>query len=169
MDSPPHKDPRYRPYRAAVYGVYLTVAVVFSLLVLVSVVRSVRQMTPPLPPPDDTLLSVRECVEGAETLFAELEAARRSLEQGGAARAAAVRWSDFRVRWLEKLRALQARCGPETRGRRILQPVFYQLEEVLDLYTTHAVQYAGELGPTVDRLRDSLQKARMDPSMGRMP
>ncbi|MCI0569131.1 MAG: hypothetical protein L0Y66_00110 [Myxococcaceae bacterium] len=166
------RNPRYRPFRAAVYAVYLTVVTAFCLLVIVGVVRSVRRMTPDRPPSPDTLLTPRECVEGAQALFDELETARRSLERGedeSEARGAAERWSDFRVAWLANLRGLEARCAPEARSRVVLLPVFQDLERVLDLYTTHAVQYAGEVGPTVDRLREDLRAARRDPSMGRLP
>jgi hypothetical protein len=167
MAPPTPQDSRLRPFRAAAYAVYLTLVVGFCLLVIVSVVRSVRQMTPPHLPPEASLLTVRECVDRADGLYQELEAGRRSLEEGGAARGAAVRWSDFRVQWLEQLRQLEAQCSPRSRARQVLRPVFDELEKLMNLYTTHAVQFAGELGPTVDRLRLSLERARKDAAAGR--
>jgi len=169
MAPPAPKEPRLRPFRAAAYTVYLTLVVGFCLLVIVSVVRSVQHMTPAHLPPEESLLTVRECVDRADGLYRNLEEARRSLEAGGAARGAAVRWSDFRVQWLEQLRQLEAQCSPQSRARLVLAPVFAELEKLMDLYTTHAVQFAGELGPTVDRLRQSLEKARKDPAAGRFP
>jgi hypothetical protein len=171
--APRTPDPRLRPFRATVYAVYLTAVVLFCLLVIVGVVRSVNRMTPARPPASDTPLTLRECVDGAEAMFTDLDGTRRSLERGEteeAAQGAAERWSRYRVQWLERFRDLEARCAPGSRSRaEVLGPVFKDLEKVLDLYTTHAVQYAGEVGPTVDRLRERFRTVRTHPSVGRVP
>jgi hypothetical protein len=46
------------------------------------------------------------------------------------------------------------------KGRAPLRELFIDLEQLEDLYTTHAVQYAGEIGPAVERFRHHLGEAR---------
>lgn len=143
------------------YGLYLALVAVFCLMVIVSVVRSVRAMTPEKRPEVSPPLTVRECLDQAQTLYGELEIARKKMGEG-AARTAAQRWSNFRIGWLERLRVLESQCAPSSRSRPGLAPVFAELQKLVDLYTTHAVQYSGEVGPAVDRLKVRIETARQD-------
>src|SRR5690606_38604681 len=147
--TPPAKDPRFRPFRGAMYAVYFIAVTIFCALVLISVLRSIDAMSPEKLPEQSPPLTVRECVDGAEALYQELDQARRDMGGGEAATKAALRWGDFRVSWLERMRVLESQCATGSRGRPGLAPVFSQLKKVVEVHSTHAVQYSGEVGPAV--------------------
>ncbi|MFZ5471769.1 MAG: hypothetical protein ACOZIN_20260 [Myxococcota bacterium] len=159
----PERDPRFKPYRVAMYAVYLAFVGTFSSLVIVSVVRSVRAMTPGRQPSIEEVLTVPECLDRAQELWEELDARRAALTQDAPASQADEAWATFRVKWLTNQRQAEADCAVGWRDRAQLRQVFRRLDQAMDLYTTHAVQYAGEVGPTVDAFRAALKVAR-DPS-----
>lgn len=163
------RDPRFRPFRALAYGVYIAVVTLFCILILWSVARSVAAMTPERLPQDAQALTFRECLDGTQGLWGELEREREALVRTSPARRVDREWMDFRTRWLGDLRRLEARCAPGARGREPLGVIFKRLEQVVDLYTTHAVQYALEVGGHVDALQEAFGRARKDPAAGRLP
>jgi hypothetical protein len=165
----PAKDPRFRRYRAAAYGLYIALVSAFSLMLIVSVVRSIRAMTPPQLPPAEPTLSVRECLDGAQALWRELEREREALVNLSPARSVDQEWMVFRTGWLKQLRERESHCALESRERGQVKVVYRRLEQVLDLYTIHAVQYAGEVGGAVDGLHDAFEAARRSPAAGRLP
>ncbi|MEW6430964.1 MAG: hypothetical protein AB1730_05590 [Myxococcota bacterium] len=158
MSVPEPKDPRFRPFRTAAWGLYLVVAVGFSSLVVYSVFRSVVAMTPKRPAASGQALPVPECVAQARALLDRLDAQRRDFSQPAATRADQ-RFLGFRDGWLKDKRALEARCGLEDPGREKLTEAFDELERLLDLYTTSSVQYAGAVAPTLESLRERLDEA----------
>ena len=158
------KDHRLRPFRSAAMGLYLVVVVTFSLLITASVVRSVQAMTPGRLPAADQTLTVKECVDLAQGLFGELDGRRQDLSKQVPARRSDRDWERFRVGWLERLREAESRCAVEGHSRPELKDVFRWLDRLMSQYTTHAVQYAEEIGPSVDRLR-----AALDVTQGRRP
>lgn len=154
------KDPRLRPFRVAAHGVYLVVVVAFCLLIIMSVYRAMRAMTPPRRPPAEETLAVKECVEIARNLFRELDDQRKGLSEKAPAAHSDRAWTRFRVDWLERLRLAESRCAVEGRSRPELNDVFDRLDRLMSLHTIHAVQYAGEIGPSVDRLHQALEAAQ---------
>lgn len=162
-------DPRFRPYRAAAYGLYIAVVSVFSLAVLVSVGRSVASMTPERLPPAGVTLTYRECIDEAQKLWAELETRREHLVSQTPARKVDQEWMRFRTAWLERLRISESHCALESQDRSALKTVYRRLEHVQDLYTIHAVQYAGEVGGVVESLDSAFDKARANAAAGRLP
>ncbi len=163
------KDPRFRSYRAAAYGLYIAVVTVFCLAVIFSVVRSVRAMTPPKLPAAEQVRSFRECLDAAQLLWDDLEAERERLVRTTEARSMDRQWMAFRTTWLQRLREREAECALGSRDRTQLREVFTRLEQVQDHYTIHAVQYAGEVGGAVDALRGAFSSARKSPAAGRLP
>ena len=153
------RNPRFRAFRIGAYVAYLTVVGSFSLLVINSVVRSVHEMTPRRMPPTQPLLSVQACVDQAQGLFNELDRHRKELSSHVPVADADIGWKDFRVGWLKQHREAEAHCGVDGPGRRPLREVYRRLEQAMDLYTTQSVQYAGEVGPTVDKLRAAMAAA----------
>lgn len=141
------------------YAVYLTAVAIISLLIIVSVVRSVIRMTPGRRPPAQKILTVRECLDDARELWTELEDRRRHLTDQPKARQADEAWGEFRVKWLDRKRDMESRCDLESRDRVRLRDAYNQLERAMDLYTVHATQYAGEIGLVVDDLRQSMKDA----------
>src|SRR5687767_1862193 len=121
------------------YGLYIAVVTVFSVMLSISVIGSVIRMSPRAAQAPDAMLVTSECVGQAEALWRELDSERRAFTQSQPARAVDEKFSQFRVEWLQKLRRLESRCSGESAGRKSLQMVFRRLDQVLDLYTTHAV------------------------------
>lgn len=166
---PDPKEPRYRPFRAAAYGLHITASTLLSLWIIVNVSRSVAAMTPERQPPSLQVLSYRECLDAAQVLWGDLEAEREKLVRTQPASDVDQVWMRFRTAWLERLRAREAECALKSRDRAPLQAVFQRLEQVLDLYTIHAVQYAGEVGGAVDTLQGAFTTARNNPAAGKLP
>ncbi|MFP2907535.1 hypothetical protein ACLESD_21290 [Pyxidicoccus sp. 3LFB2] len=165
----PRKDPRFRLYRGGAYGVHILLTTVFSVWILWSVGRSVAAMTPERPPATGQLLGYRECLDGAQALWAELESEREKLVRVSPAKDVDRQWMRVRTAWLERLRQREAMCGLGSRDRQPLREVFRRLESVQDLYTIHAVQYAGEVGVSVDALHAAFATARTHAGAGRLP
>lgn len=168
-DAPPQKDSRFRPYRAAAYGVHIALSTVVSLWVIVSVGRSVASMTPERLPPAEPVLSFRECLDAAQRLWTELETERETLVRTAPASDVDLEWMRFRTAWLARMRERESHCALGSRERTELRAVFQRLEQVQDHYTIHAVQYAGEVGGAVDSLQDAFTAARNNPAAGRLP
>lgn len=168
-ESDPRKDPRYRPFRAAAYGLYIAVVSAFCIAVIIGVTRSVRAMTPAKKPAAEQVLSYRECLDEADALWSQLESEREKLVRISPAREVDRQWLAFRTTWLQHMRDAESRCALESRDRAHLKEVFRRLEEVQDLYSIHAVQYAGEVGGVVDALRGAFSIARKNPAAGRLP
>jgi hypothetical protein len=168
-ETDPRKDPRYRSFRAAAYGLHISLSTVFCLWLIVNVGRSVAAMTPEPKPTSERLLSYRECLDTAQTLWTDLERSREQLVRTQPARDVDQEWMRLRTAWLERLRTSEAECGLKSRDRAPLKAVYERLENVLDLYTIHAVQYAGEVGGGVDALQAAFATARQNPSAGKLP
>ena len=163
-------DPRYRPFRIAAYGVYLVLVVGFCLAIVIGVTRSVLAMSPEHRAPVEPVLTYRECLDAANTLWTELEAEREALVRASTeARTVDKRWMDFRTQWLTRLREREARCALDSRNNAGLKQVYRRLEDVLNRYTIHAVQYAGEVGGEVDALQGAFSAARKSPAAGTLP
>ncbi len=155
MSVPPEadpKDPRFRRYRQAMIGLYTVLTVVFCLHLIVSVVRSTQAMTFGREGGAAATRTEAECSSGLRALWQELETQRGQMASGRAVDAEQV-FLAFRAGWFPRFRALEAACAP---GRPPQEALFADVERLADLYTTLAVRYAGEAGPTVDRVRSGL-------------
>jgi hypothetical protein len=161
------KDPRFLRYRAAMYGLFIVVSTLFSLLIIVSVVRSVWAMSPAALPPSERTLTFRECLDAADRLWRDLDGRRQQLTQQNPLRSADAAWYAFRLEWLDRYRDSEAECALESHDRAQLKRLYGQLAYLMDLYTTSAVQYDGQVGPTVDAFRAAMAEARRGPAAGR--
>ncbi len=163
MSRPPRTatpDARYRPFRVAAYAVYLIVVALFSTLLIISVIRSILSMTPAPEAPKGPIFSVRECANRADRLWEELDEQRKALSNYPRRRAMDEQWSQFRIRWLQQLHEVEAACATQSRSRHDLKKGFELLEQLQDLYATHAVQFAGEIGRTLEEFRTALESAQ---------
>ncbi|RKH00590.1 hypothetical protein D7V97_30090 [Corallococcus sp. CA053C] len=165
----PRKDPRFRRFRGAAYGVHITLSTLFSLWMIWNVGHSVAAMTPGRPPAVTPPLTVRECLDAADGHWKDLEAEREKLVHVLPARKVDQEWMRYRSEWLTRLRKSESECALDSRdpARVELRAVYRQLAKVQDLYTIHAVQYAGEVGGAVDALHAAFDSARRD--AGRLP
>ena len=164
---PNPKNPKYRPYRIFAYAVYIVVVIGFSLNVIVNVVRSVMVMNPGKRPPSEMTFTVRECLDGAEKLWRELDGQRQGMASRVPARNVDQDWSQFRAAWMDQFRDIESRCALNSRSREALKRVYERLDHIQDLYTTHAVQFAGEIGGAIDRYRAAVQAVKRDLGEGR--
>jgi len=169
VPAAPARDPRFRPFRIAAYALYLVVVSGFSLLVIRSVAGSVVTMTPKPLPPAEVTLSVRECLQRAEGLFGEMQREHAKLLDTLPATNSDDVWNEYRVGWMKRYREAEAACALHSQARVHIRKVYDRLSLVMDLYTTAAVQYAGEMGGAVDGLLASMAEAKKDPSSGTLP
>jgi hypothetical protein len=153
------KDPRFLPFRRAAWAIYFAFAIFVAGSITFSVIFSTLKMSPPHFAPLGTL-EVSKCVEQAQYLFGELDKKREDLSSAKEVRVADEEWTRFRLDWLTRERELEAKCVGESDDRKKLAPVFKTLQSLMNLYTTNAVQYAGEIGPSVDKLRKQLEEAK---------
>lgn len=163
------KDPRFRGYRMAMYGIYLVITVGFCISLIYQVYSSTRDMTYGTKQHPTNVITVRECVDGAESLFKGLETKRTQMGAPPNVTTADQRWLEFRRDWVERFRALEAQCALDSTTRGPLKELFERLERVADLYTTHAVQYAGHVGPGADELAAKFAELRKSPELGKLP
>jgi hypothetical protein len=154
------RDPQFRNSRIAMYAIHIAVAALFCITVSVGVIRSVVQMSPRAVGSPGALLPPHQCVSEAEALWHLLDEERKEFTRSQPARSVDEEFSHFRVEWLRRFRELEGRCLGNAPERRPLREVSARMDRVMDLYTTHAVQYAGEVGPAVDALLASFAKAR---------
>lgn len=159
-ERPDRKDPRFRPFRIAALTVYLAVVLAFSFNVIASVLRSALAMSPARLPEAEAALTVGECADGVERLFGELEDLRKNWGDQAQVRHVDEEWMELRVKWLEKFRKLESECAIRSKSRERIRSLFVRLERIQDLYTTQAVQFAGELGGAIDGLHEAARQAR---------
>ena len=148
-NAPKARNARYRPFRALALGVYLVVVVTFSVLVIVSVVRSVLEMTPRQPLNAIERLGPAECAVRAQELYEQLETRRQDLSAVQPAAEASLALDELPGGVAERAAPGARPAAPRMPWRR---DVFSRLETLENLYTTSAVQYSGEMGPGGGRL-----------------
>jgi hypothetical protein len=149
-------DARYRPFRAAAWISYVGVVTVFGLVVTAGVTKSVWKMTPGRPPAAAVPLPAAECIEKERALWTELDEHRKGMSEAKVTHLVDTEWTRFRIDWVTRQRQAEAACAIDEPGREELKAIFGRLNKLMDLYTTHAVQFAGEIGPTLDALKQSL-------------
>ncbi len=130
--------------------------------VIVNVVRSVMVMNPGKRAPAAMTLTVRECLDGAERLWRELDAQRQGMGSTVPARNVDQEWSRFRAKWMDQFRDIESRCALDSRSRASLKSVYHRLDHIQDLYQTHAVQFAGEIGGAIDGYRAAVQAVKKE-------
>lgn len=151
-----------RPFRAVAWGAYLFLSVGFSMLIVVSVYRSVLKMSPPhLDRVPSAALSEAECWLSVRERFESLEVARKQFADVPHAARVMDSFMEFRQQWLMELRTLESRCAVD--GRPELALALSDVEHLLDLYTTGAVQFGGFTGSAVDAFK---QRLRNHPAKG---
>jgi hypothetical protein len=159
------RDSRLRRFRTAAYAVHLMIITVFIGLMALSVIRSVSRMTPPRQRSSKSTLSRQLCADKAEAYWRELDGHRQNLTQQFRAQRSDLQWLAFRLDWLRRLRQSEMECAIDAADRVVIKDLFKRLERLMDLYTTHAVQFAGEIGGTVDDFRGHLAAARKQNEM----
>ena len=167
-DVDPRKDPRFRPFRAAAYGVHILVSAIFCLWIIVNVSRSVAAMTPERLPPAGR---IRCSPSGSawmarRPLWTDLETQRETLVRTAPASSVDQEWMRFRTAGCSACASARAGVLSSPASEQSCARCIQRLEEVQDLYTIHAVQYAGEVGGAVDALQAAFDAARRSSAAG---
>jgi hypothetical protein len=140
------------------WALYIAFASFIGLSVTISVIRSVQAMSPSRPARDGASLDPEACRALAERLFSDLDRQRQKLASAETVRLVDADWTRWRVGWMNEFRDAEARCDVDSADREKTRALFSALEKVADHYTIHAVQFAGEVGPSVDALRAALKR-----------
>lgn len=121
----PPRDPRYRPFRVALWIVYLGVIAISLGVVVTSIVRHLRG--PHRPPATDALptrMALRVCVGELESLGREQNQRAWRLGEDMGEGDAVARWEEWARGWEQRLDDLSDRCrvdagasDPQASGR----------------------------------------------------
>ncbi len=171
----PPRDPRYRPYRMALWITYFAVIAISSAVVVTSIVRDLRG--PPEPAPGDlpTRASLRVCVSDLEKLQREQnERLWRFGAEVGEGDAVA-RWNAWSVEWETRMRDLAARCALDrtdvaSADRPAIEQIGRARNMVLELHASYArlvnrfasdqAELAGAARRAIDEAREAVARRR---------
>ena len=142
----PPRDPRYRPFRLALWLVYFGVIALALTLVVTSVVRNLRgPHRPPATGALPTRAALRVCVTDLEALHAEQNERAWALGQRIGERGAIEHWEVWAREWEQRVDDLSERCRLDARdpdpqgfgGRRELARA---RDAVLELHRAYRAQ-----------------------------
>ncbi len=163
------RDPRYRPFRIALWVVYLLVVGVSSGLAIRSIVKNLRGTTRPtaqgtLP----TRAALRVCVTELEALDRELNerAGHVAIEEGEGD--AVHRWQIWSSEWEQRVRDLAERCHLDAEdatpdpygGREELAHARDAVLEAHHVYSALVTRFAQQQADAVRAAHTALQQAR---------
>lgn len=151
---------RSSPFRLAVFGLFVAFATLYIVLIARGIIVSLMHqgMLPLSQTATECRRSPDSCARGIAELRGALEAKSCELERTGTA--AERLWDDWAQSWQRDLAALRGECclmpgrAPPDRDR--LARAAADLERLGQLYTTHLVQYAREIGPQAERCASDL-------------
>jgi hypothetical protein len=157
--------PKNRPLRIVLWTAYGVATIFFCACLYLGVYRGARERqgrAPQLSP----LASVdaearRQCTRDLGALYRELNERLEATLLSRPARRSSAEWEQWSPSWRSRLLAAGARCRlqeGDAPGTLELRRAFRELSEVHRHYTTLAVQYAKEIGPSTDELHQSMQR-----------
>jgi len=154
------RDRQSRPFRIAAYAVFIGFSTLYVLLVARGIIVSLMHQgaLPPARVSNECRRAPESCAQGLVDLRDSLDRESCQLERTGT-RAESL-WDDWLQTWQRDLFALRSECclaagrAPPERAR--LARAAADLERLGQLYTTHLVQYAREIGPQAERCASDL-------------
>jgi hypothetical protein len=162
------RDPRTRPFRIALWAIYLTVVTVAVALTIRSVVKNLRGHHRPPAAALPTKAALRVCVTELEALQEEQnERAWRLGDELGDRADAIPRWQAWSRAWEQRMDDLADRCrldsdeDPARRGG--LRALAEARDAMLDLHRAYAMQvnrFAQEEAALATRVSEALSRAR---------
>lgn len=110
------RDPRFRPYRAALWIVYFTVVLVGIALISVSIARSLRGPTRAARAPGElpTRAALRVCLTDLELLYQDQNQRAWALGTQLEGRDPITAWNTWSREWERRVDDLTDRCGLDT-------------------------------------------------------
>ncbi len=163
------RDPRYRPYRMALWITYFALIAIASAVVVTSIVRDLRG--PPRPPTTGeppTRAAIRVCLADLERLAREQDERLWRLWSDAAEGDAVARWNAWSADWENRVRELSARCALDTPhaatpGHQGLNEIARARDAVLDLHSGYSRlvnRFAGDQSELARAAARSLERAR---------
>jgi hypothetical protein len=136
------KDPRNRPYRIALWTIYLTVIAVVSTVVLTSIVRNLRgPHRPPASAALPTRATIRVCLTELEALNREQNVRAFRLGEEIGEEDAIPHWQAWSREWEQRVDDLGERCHLDAEGQRDgREEVARAREAVLALHRAYRAQ-----------------------------
>ena len=166
---PPVRDPRYRPFRLALWALYFTVLAIALALVITSIVRHLRgPHRPPVTGALPTRAAVRVCVVELEALHHEQNLRAWRLAEEIGEHGAIQRWEIWARDWEQRVDDLADRCrldarDPDPQGFGGREELARAREDVLALHRAYRAQvnrFAQEGEDLARRAEESLLRAR---------
>jgi hypothetical protein len=149
------RDPETRTFRLVVFGIFVGFSTLYILLIARGIILSLMHQgaLPLAHVANECRRSPDSCAQGLADLRAALD--QKSCELERTATRAESLWDDWSQTWQRDLSSLRGECclapgrAPPERVR--LARAAADLERLGQLYTTHLVQYAREIGPQAER------------------
>lgn len=153
--------------RRVVLALYIAVALFICVSAAISTYQGAKRKmgSPPPPTPREKVdaKTLSGCMHELEVLSKELNRRLNDTLASWPARRSSVQWEDWSPAWRTKLLALDARCRlsqGDVSGTKELKAAYQRLSELHRHYTTLAVQFSKEIGPSADRLQAAMKRAR---------
>ncbi len=162
------KHPAKNPVKAVFNGIYVAVIAFVAFVLIAGAVRGARahqgERPEPAAPAEVDRAAARACLADLEKLDGELrERMDAVFSATPARRSSETEWETWSPQWRARLLQVSARCrldendAPEAMP---LRDAYQGLIRAHRLYTTLTVQFAQGIGPTIDQLNVSMDKAR---------
>ena len=162
------KHPVKNPVKAVFNGIYVAVIAFTAFVLIAGAGRGARAHPGERPEPvkaaDVDRAAARACLADLEKLDAELrERMDAVFSATPARRSSETEWETWSPQWRTRLMQVSARCRLDEHDAPESLPLIdaYQgLIRAHRLYTTLTVQFAQGIGPTIDQLNVSMDKAK---------
>jgi len=171
----PSRDPRYRPFRLALWGVYFAVLALALVVILSSIVRHLRgPHRPPYTGALPTRAALRVCVTDLETLNREQNLRAWKLADEIGTDGAIPRWETWARDWEQRVDDLADRCrldasDPDPQGFGGREELARARDAVVALHRAYRAQVnrfaqedvslARAASTALEKARESLQRS----------
>ncbi|AKU90397.1 hypothetical protein [Vulgatibacter incomptus] len=155
------RDPRGRFLRIVFLAVHVSIAAVFSLLLIAGVWRGLAEVRPPRAKP---ALDVDSCSEELTRLRAELLARIAAFSSSASAAAEGRTYEGWVVRFRGRVDGARQRCAPpegaSLEKAKAVGVAFDALVRAIDLSEIHATHWSRHLGPALDESAAAIDAVR---------
>lgn len=150
-----------RLFRRIFTSVYGLVALIFSLLITLGVIRGLTEIRGPRPAPR---LSAEHCLERIEALREELLDRLAAFARSSSAAEEANAFGPWAVEHRGRFEQTRVRCNPpegaSPEEAKAIRAALAHIRRALDLSEIQATHWSRHLGPELDESAEALEKAR---------
>lgn len=159
--------PEYRPFRLALWALYISAALFIVATLAVNGFFLARERMgvggEPAAVEAVDAAALTACMGELQVLHAELNAQMNQTLGSQPARTGRLQWEDWSPGWRTRLLAVGARCRLETGdvpAAKAIKEAYDRLGLLHRHYTTLAVQFSKEIGPHSEKLFKAMESAR---------